>query len=113
MRPDVDSATERVIALRARLADSPAAGVAPQKIEDELCVGYVCALEADAWLSGVEERLQASFEDSPLDAREEVLALVAEHAKFQRSLIALRRELAGLRREHDRLRGYAPAGASS
>jgi hypothetical protein len=112
MRPDVDSATERVIALRTRLAEPHAAGPALQTIEDELCVGYVCALQADAWLSGVEERLQASFEERSLDARGQVRAVAAEHAKLQRGVIALRRELAALRREHDRLRGYASVRAS-
>jgi hypothetical protein len=112
MRPDLESAIARVIALRAEVAELPAAEAPLLRIEDALCAGYAQALEGDAWLSEIEQRLQVCFEDTSLDARRELRRLAVEHAEFMRRVIALRRELAGLRRAHDRLRGHAQAGAS-
>lgn len=110
MRPEVETATARVIALHERLADSPA-DVPLQKLEDELCVGYAHALAGDAWLAEIEQHMQALVSDCSLDARRDLNSIAIEHAEFQRSVVALRRELARLRREHDRLRVGARASA--
>ncbi|HVL31789.1 MAG TPA: hypothetical protein VM299_06095, partial [Solirubrobacteraceae bacterium] len=108
MRPDVETATARVIAVYARLTESPG-GVPLQKIEDELCVGYAHALAGDACLAEMEQRLQALVSDPSLGARRDLNSIAGEHAELQRGVVALRRELARLRREHDRLRAGAQA----
>ncbi len=111
MHSDVEAATQRVIATRARVVGLRADGVLRQEVEDELCAGYAHALAGDAWLADSERRLHELIDDVSLPVRgRELRALAAEHAKFQRSVIELRRELAALRREYDRLR--AGAGAS-
>jgi hypothetical protein len=109
MRPDIDTALQRVSAVRARVADL-GDRVSVQEIEDELCDGYAQALEGDAWLTHADDQLHAIILDiaSPVRGRR-LRVLAAEHGEFQRSVIALRRELAALRREHDRLRANARA----
>ncbi len=112
MHPDLEAATQRVIAARARLVDLPPDGVRRQDVEDELCEGYAHALAGDAWLADSERRLHELIDDTALPVRgRELRALAAEHAEVQRSVISLRRELAALRREHDRLRASLHAEA--
>ncbi len=111
MRPDVQAATDRAIAARAQLAALAPHSVPPPEIEGELCSGYMHALDGDAWLAQVEDRLTvavAADRSSPINCREP-FALAAEHNEFRLGLIALRRELAALRDEHDRLRLTAHA----
>ena len=105
MRPDLASAIERVSRLHDETcAASPDTPLLDQ-IEDALSTGYVQALQGDAWSLELEQRLQAIIDDPghPVRGRE-VRALSAEHGALQRELIALRRALAGLRADRDRLR---------
>ncbi len=113
MHPDVAAAAQRIMAIRALLAD-PATGAVPmQQIEDELCRGYAHALEGDAWSMATEERLHELINDPTMPERgSEVRAFAVEHAKFQRSLNELRHELAALRSDYDRLRAPWHAKAS-
>lgn len=105
MRPDLETATNRVAALRARLVGMPDDDALVQEIEDALCAGYVEALAGDAWTTQTERRLQALIDDDSIAGRGRALRLVArEHGDVQHLLITLRRELAALRRQHDRLR---------
>lgn len=109
MLSDVEAATERVIAVRGRVAEMPD-GVSAQELEDELCEGYAHALAVDAWLTEADNRLHELIDGpaSPQRGRE-LRTLAAEHHKVQRGVIELRRELAGLRAEHTRLRAGAKA----
>jgi len=50
MRPDIESATERVVALRLRVAGLSVVDMPVREIEDALCEGYAEALTADARL---------------------------------------------------------------
>ena len=83
-----------------------------ERIEDALSEGYGLALEGDAWSMRSEERLHEIISDTTTPVRGRALRTIAtEHARFERDLIALRRELAELRRQRDRL--YARSHASS
>ena len=113
MRPDIEAAIARALALRARLRGLPNGDVSPQEIEDTLCEGYAEALAGDAWLMRTERRRHELIDDPSCSPRgRDLRALTSEHGRFQRDLVALRRELAELRREHDRLRAESRAGAS-
>lgn len=113
MRADVDTATERIIAARLRLAAVPARAVRLQEVEDVLCEGYAQALAADAWLMKTEGRLHELIDDASLAARgRDIRSLSGEHGRVQRSVMELRRELAALRAEHDRLRTRSHASSA-
>jgi hypothetical protein len=104
MRPDLLEMTERV----ARLRDDAVIGDAcPQllaRIEDALSEGYGLALTGDAWSIRNEERLHEIISDTNTPVRGRALRTIAtEHARFERDLIGLRRALAELRRDRDRL----------
>lgn len=101
---------ERVAALRELARGRPADAALLAKIEDTLTEGYAHALSGDAWSTRREQRLHDLVSDatSPVRGRE-LRALASEHAYVQRDVVALRRELAELRHERDRLR----AGAGS
>lgn len=74
------------------------------EIDDALPDGYVQALAGDAWSRRSEQRLQELITHPDLPVRgPELRRLVAEHDRFGRELIALRRQLAGLRQDRDRL----------
>jgi hypothetical protein len=104
MRPDVQAATDRVIAIRARLRDEPESEDSLREREDALSEGYAQALVGDAWLARTEQRLHELVEDVTIPVRgRDLRILVRDHGDVQRDVIALRRELEGLRREHDRL----------
>ena len=105
MRSDVEAATERIVAIRARLAGLPDGAVPADDIEDALCAGYAEALAGDAWLTHAEERLHELIDDptTPIRARE-IRRLSREHRDYQHSVIALRRELEALRQQRRRLR---------
>ena len=96
--------TERVMLLREQCLRSAPPETLLEQIEDVLSEGYGQALAGDAWSISREERLQQliSDVDEPFRARR-LRLLAAEHAEFQRDLIALRRELAELRRDRERL----------
>ena len=75
-----------------------------EQIEDVLSEGYGQALAGDAWSISREERLQQLLSDADVPFRARHLRLLAaEHADFQRDLVALRRELAELRSDRERL----------
>lgn len=113
MPPDVDSTTERVINARATLASLTTDELAMRVIDDVLSEGYAQALEGDAWLMRAEQRLHALIDDATVPARGRELRTVArEHSGFQRSVIALRRELEALRQERSRLRSHSHARSS-
>ncbi|MBW3608896.1 MAG: hypothetical protein KY463_11160 [Actinobacteria bacterium] len=106
MRPDLATMIERVTLLRERCARGARDEGLLEQIEDVLSEGYAQALAGDAWSNSTEERLQQriSGEGEPFRARRLRLRLLAtEHAQFQRELVALRRGLAELRHDRDRL----------
>lgn len=114
MRPDLASIIERVAALRAQPAVR--AGGADDallaQIEDMLTEGYAHALDGDAWSMRSEERLHELISDSESVVRgRELRQLAAEHARFQREVVALRRELAELRHDRDRMQALARSSA--
>lgn len=112
MRPDVETATERVAAVRARLACLPPLDLHVQEIDDALCEGYAQALAGDAWLTRTERRLHELIDDPSLAvAGSELRALAGERGVLERSVIALREELAALRHEHERLGTGSPASS--
>jgi hypothetical protein len=104
MRPDVQSATDRVIAIRARLRGEPGREGSLKECDDALSEGYAQALTADAWLARTEQRLHELIDDTSIPVRgRDLRMLVREHGEVERAVIELRRELDGLRRDHDRL----------
>ena len=114
MRPDLASIIERVETLRAqtRARADRADEALLEQIEDLLTEGYACALDGDAW-SMRSERLHELISDSGSPVRgRELRKLASEHARFQREIVALRRELAELRHDRDRLRA-GPRAASA
>ncbi|MBA3747696.1 MAG: hypothetical protein H0W96_09435 [Solirubrobacterales bacterium] len=113
MHPDLAAATERIVAMRARVASLPDDGVPVQEIEDVLCEGYAHALAGDAWLTRAEQRLHDLIDDTSLPIRgRDLRVLASEHGNFQRSVIALRLELERLRREHERAQAGSRARSS-
>jgi hypothetical protein len=104
MRPDVQSATDRVIAIRARLRRDPGRESSLDETEDALSEGYAQALAGDAWLAQSEQRLHELIDDASIPVRgRDLRVLVHDHGEIERCVIELRRELEGLRREHERL----------
>ncbi|MFP5364139.1 MAG: hypothetical protein ACLGI5_15580 [Thermoleophilia bacterium] len=105
MRPDVETATDRVAAARARLARTSEPDRLADQIEDALSEGYAQALAGDAWVSAAERHLHEMIGDPTIDLRgRDIRALVREHRDLQRRIVELRCELESLRREHDRMR---------
>ena len=110
MRPDVHSATERVVAIRVQVTGLATGDVSRQEIEDALCAGYAEALAGDAWLAKAERRLHELMDDpSGTVSGRELRTLAGERTEFERGLLALRDDLAALRRMHDRLRTRSQA----
>ena len=115
MRPDLVNIIERVEALRAqtdvRAGEADEALLA--QIEDLLTEGYAYALDGDAWSMRSEERLHELINDTDSIVRgRELRQLASEHARFQREVVALRRELAELRHDRDRVRALARAASA-
>lgn len=107
MITDVQTATNRVIAIRARLQGESARD-ADQEREDALSEGYAQALACDAWLARAEQRLHELIDETSLPVRgRDLRLLMREHGDTQRGVVALRRELDALRREHERLRDHS------
>lgn len=105
MRPDVQMARERVVAVRARVERVADQEALTDEVEDALCEGYAQALAGDAWLTEGEQRLHELIDDASIESRGTALrALVRENGELQRHVILLRQELELLRREHDRRR---------
>ena len=106
MHPDLARMIERVHALHEQARDRAGVDRAMlEKIEDVLTEGYARALEGDAWSMRSEERLHEIISDTDSLVRgRELRTLATEHARFQNEVIALRRELAELRHDRDRLR---------
>ena len=108
------SIIERVEALRAQ-AGVRAGGADDAllaQIEDMLTEGYAHALDGDAWSMRSEERLHELISDAGSVIRgRELRQLAAEHARFQREIVALRRELAELRHDRDRMQALARSSA--
>lgn len=103
MKPDLAVAIEKVIGLREEAARGVPCDALLAQIEDGLSEGYAEALAADAWSLRVEEQLHGLIGDTVAPGRFRLRALALEHVRFQRELISLRSELAGLRRDRDRL----------
>ncbi len=113
MRPDVEAATERAVAMCARLARTSERSALAEDVEDVLCDGYAQALAGDAWLAERERRLHDLIEEPSIEFRaHDLRALIGEHRDFQHGVIALRFELEALRREHHRLRARSHAGSA-
>lgn len=107
MQPDLASMTERVTLLRRHCAvgGRAAATALLEQIEDVLSEGYGEALAGDAWSISTENRLEQLIKEPDQAFRGQRLrSLAHEHARFQRELVALRRALAELRCDRDRLR---------
>lgn len=97
--------TERVVALRDRVRRPAASEALSAEIEETLTEGYAHALSGDAWSMRSEQRLHDIINDPDSPARgKEIRALANEHAAVQRDIFSLRRELAELRQDRDRLR---------
>ena len=104
MRPDLDAMIDQVSRLRVHAGKAGADTTLAAKIEDALSAGYAVALAGDAWSMKSEVRLHKLISDVTVPVRgTQVRELTSEHASFERDLIALRRALAELRRERDRL----------
>ena len=104
MRPHLAPAIERVARLRGEATGRIDSAAALAEIENVLCEGYALALTGDAWSSRTEQRLHELISDASVPGRgRELRALGGEHARCRQELIALRSELAELRREHTRL----------
>lgn len=114
MRPDLATMIERVAALRREVRGRMSGDALLAEIEDTLTEGYAQALSGDAWSMRSEQRLHDLISDpeSPLRGRE-IRTLATEHARFQNDVIALRRELAELRDDRDRLQAGAGSRATS
>jgi len=81
--------------------------------EDALSEGYAQALAGDAWLARAEQQLQELIDDTSIAVRgRDVRMLVFEHGEVRRDVIELRRQLEGLRQQHDRLRERSHAPSS-
>jgi hypothetical protein len=104
--PDLASITQRVTRLRAR----PVVGARPDaELEDALAAGYAAALAGDAWSMRTEQRLYELMSELTPGAGGELRALATEHVRFQRELVALRRDLAELARARRSPRTCSPA----
>lgn len=109
MRPNIESVTAHIAAIRAGLLDAPDR-MPLQEVEDALCDGYTLALTADAWLTERSERMQKLLDDSSATVRgRELRELAGESAHVRRSVVDLRDELETLRHERDRLLAHVQA----
>jgi hypothetical protein len=109
MRPDLAPIHARVHTLRETAAGGAAGEELFDEIEDALMEGYASALDGDAWSLATEQRLHELMIDP--DSSAELGTLAAEHARFQRELIGLRRALSELWRDRDGLRARHNAAA--
>lgn len=112
MRPDLATMIDRVAAVRQRARGGRAEEGLLAEIEYILSEGYAEALMGDAWSIGSEQRLNDLIDNAESPTRGgELRTLANEHAAFQRDVVALRRELAELRKDRDRL--HAGSNATS
>lgn len=95
---------KRVAALREQVHTSAPGETLLAEIEDTLSEGYAHALTGDAWSMRSEQRLHELINDSRSALRgRDLRHLANQHAAFERDVIALRRALAELRQDRDRL----------
>lgn len=109
MSPDLSNVVERVTRLRARSLAAAGSDALRVELEDALAEGYALALAGDAWSMRTEQRLHELLSELAPGVGPELRDLATEHARFQREHVALRRELAELSRDRDRLRSSSPA----
>lgn len=104
MSPDLTALIWRITQLREDLARSSASRELMADIDDVLTEGYARALTGEAWSTRTEHRLHELITDATTHIQAgELREIAADHATFQRDLIELRRELAELWHERDRL----------
>ena len=109
MRRDLVKMTQRVSRLRAHAAEDAPSETLLSMIDDLLTEGYAHALAADAWSMRAEQRLHELISGPPVAARGDRLrSLSHAQTSCQRDLMALRRELAALRLDRDRLHARSP-----
>ncbi len=104
---------DRTARLRAASAGAGSSEALLEEIEDALCAGYAEALTGDAWSMRTEQRLRELVDDVlTATGGRELRAVAKEHARFQGELVALRRHLAELRHNRDRLRAALPVSSA-
>lgn len=105
VRRDIELLTDRVAAARARLAGLAAAELPARELDDMLGDGYAVALAGDAWVAQSQQRLDELLENAAVLARSrrDLHAHTRERLELQRSVAGLRRELAALRVDVDKL----------
>lgn len=105
MRPDVATMIDRVAAVRQRARGGRAEERLLAEIEYTLSEGYAQALAGDAWSMRSEQRLHDLIDNrsSSMRGGRELRTLANEHAVFQQDVVALRCELAQLRKDRDRV----------
>lgn len=103
MDPNLAGTIERIAALRREVTATDEVSEALQaRAEDLLIEGYAHALAGDAWLRSTEQQLHDLINDRGVAIRGDRLREISrQHVEFQRCLVALRRELAGLRHDSD------------
>ena len=106
--------TDRVMALIDLAADSRAPSERLlERMEDTLSEGYGLALAGDAESMRAEEHLHEIINDMSSPARgATVRAIATEHALLEHDIIELRRRLAELRRQRDRLHAASHAASA-
>lgn len=110
MRSQLADMTRRAAGLRDEVARGTRSEALLARIEDALSEGYSVALAGDARSMRAEERLHAIVSDPSVPVRGATLRTIArEHATLEAEIVALRRALAELRRERDRLLAASPA----
>lgn len=102
MRPDLPTIIQRVALLHAHACRPAPDETLLTQIEDMLSEGYAQALTADAWSIRTEQRLHELLNNPKVRGRE-LRSLTKEHASVQRDVVVLRRALAELRHDRDRL----------
>jgi hypothetical protein len=113
MAPDLPSMTDRLAGLREQVAHPGAGPALLAQVEDALTEGYACALSADDWTARAERRLHDLLTDTDVPVRaRDLRELTTQHTRLQRELVALRRELAALWHDRDRLRTGARAAST-
>jgi hypothetical protein len=110
VRPDLATMRARIARARNGMPRAMAPTALLVEIDDLLTEGYAWALAGDAWSLDAEQQLHELISNRELPIRGRAIReLTRDHAAFEGELIALRRELALLRRDRGRLVGDAAA----